>query len=331
MQRALRRSLATFAAIALISAALPAATVGSTPPPTLTGEFLSAWPIPLYESGSSVDVVASCNATGTSTIAWSAAGNAYGPYPGTFVETGTATIGPLDGSASYVNGIPLGRVLSIDAFFTINSSVGQVSGSKRLTTSTDSQGGCADLVNYTLPDGSGPVNGEFRRLFSNNMTYDALVDAGGMLYLDSGTVGTSLERFIGTGITQVNVVQEALSSSTQVAASSNGRTTGGGQVGGVAFGFNALADKSGPKGRCAVVDADADVIVKCLNVSTIVVSGNKAYVFGNATYNGAALTYRMDVTDNGEPGIGLDRWSIQLSNGWSAGGTLSEGNVQVSA
>jgi len=331
MQRTLRQAGSTLAAIVLISAALPAATVASTPPPTLTSEFLSAWPIPLNEAGSSLDVVASCNATGTSTIAWSAAGNAYGPYPGTFVETGTATIGPLDGSAGYVNGIPLGQVLSIDAFFTIDSPVGQVSGSKRLTTSAGSQGGCADLTNFTLPDGSGPVNGEFRRLFSNDMTYDALVDAGGALYLDTGNAGTLLERFLGTGMAEVNVVQESLWNATQVPASVKGRATGGGHSGGIAFGFNALSDKSGPKGRCAVVDADADVMVKCLDATKVVVAANRAYVYGNATINGSAVTYRIDVTDNGEPGIGVDRWSIQLSNGWTAGGTLSEGNVQVSA
>jgi hypothetical protein len=327
----MRKAALVAAATALIAAALPAAAVASTPPPTLSTEFLSAYPIPLYEAGSSLDVVASCNPTGTSTIAWSAAGNAYGPYPGTFVETGTATVGPQDGSADYVNGIPLGQVLSIDAFFTIDSSVGQVSGSKRLTTSAGSMGGCAELVDF-LPPGSGtPVNGEFRRVFSNNMTYDALVDAGGALYLDTGTVGTLLERFLGTGMAEINVVQEALSNSTQVPASAKGRATGGGHVGGVAFGFNALSDKSGPKGRCAVVDADADVMVKCLDVTKMVVATNRAYVYGNALFNGSAVTYRIDVTDNGEPGIGVDRWSIQLSNGWTAGGTLSEGNVQVSA
>jgi hypothetical protein len=39
----------------------------------------------------------------------------------------------------------------------------------------------------------------------------------------------------------------------------------------------------------------------------------------------------MTVTDAAESGAGADSWSISLSNGYSAGGTLSEGNVQVSA
>ena len=39
-------------------------------------------------------VTGSCNAAGTSTIGFSAAGVASGPFPGTFTETGTLTIGP---------------------------------------------------------------------------------------------------------------------------------------------------------------------------------------------------------------------------------------------
>lgn len=39
-----------------------------------------------------------CNADGSGTITWRATGIAVGPYPGTFTETGTATIGPGIGS-----------------------------------------------------------------------------------------------------------------------------------------------------------------------------------------------------------------------------------------
>lgn len=39
----------------------------------------------------------------------------------------------------------------------------------------------------------------------------------------------------------------------------------------------------------------------------------------------------MTVVDAAESGAGADTWSISLSNGWAAGGSLTEGNVQVSA
>jgi hypothetical protein len=54
-----------------------------------------------------------------------------------------------------------------------------------------------------------------------------------------------------------------------------------------------------------------------------------AALFGNATINGVATTYRIDVDDVGEPGAGNDIFAIQTASGYAAGGTLLRGNVQV--
>ncbi len=52
------------------------------------------------------------------------------------------------------------------------------------------------------------------------------------------------------------------------------------------------------------------------------------HIEGTCEANGAACTYSVDVADNGEPGR-LDTFYISLSNGYSAGGTLAGGNIQL--
>lgn len=306
---------------------LPGVTLAADPPPTLTGEFLSAFPTAIPTS--TVDIVATCDPAGTSTIAWSVSGTAFGPYPGTFVETGTATVGPQTAPA-YVNGIQLGYLVTVEAFFAIDSPTGQVIGSKRLTGSGPFDlGGCRDLDGFRLPDGTS-ASGTFRRVNAQTMSYEAIVIAGDAAFLDSGTTGVLLEHFAGTGMTEIDAVQEGFASSQQaLVPAAGGRATGGGRVGDVTFGFNAAGDVTGARGRCAVVDASADVMVKCLDVGSVVVSGTGATIVGNALANGVAVRYRMEVADLEESGSGSDRWTIRLSNGYATGGLLTEGNIQI--
>jgi Neocarzinostatin family len=114
-----------------------------------------------------------------------------------------------------------------------------------------------------------------------------------------------------------------------------GQVTGGGQLaasvnGQVAFGFNAKSTNNSVKGECTVVDtAGADTKVKCLDATVMVQVGNTATFFGNATVNGVATVYRIDVTDNGEPGSALDTFNIVTASGYSTGGVIARGNIQV--
>lgn len=119
--------------------------------------------------------------------------------------------------------------------------------------------------------------------------------------------------------------------------STPGQVTGGGHVLNpidgeeVAFGFNAKADATRINGNCTVVDKAPirNVKIKCLTVDSLVQSGNTATFFGQAEINGVTTNYRIDVTDNGEPGAGSDTFTIQTGSGYAAGGTLDNGNVQV--
>jgi hypothetical protein len=115
--------------------------------------------------------------------------------------------------------------------------------------------------------------------------------------------------------------------------STPGQASGGGhiEVGGnrIAFGFNARSGAGGFQGSCNVIDQTNNVMVRCTDVTALVISGNAATVFGHATVNGVATTYRIDAVDNGEPGKGVDTFSIQTGTGYSRSGVLTGGNVQV--
>jgi Tol biopolymer transport system component len=120
-------------------------------------------------------------------------------------------------------------------------------------------------------------------------------------------------------------------------ASTPGQVSGGGQVENaaddpaIAFGFTAKSDAQGMKGECTVVDITPvkNVKVKCTSVTSMTISGTHASIFGAATLNGAATTYRIDVDDLAEPGRNRDTFRIQLATGYAASGTLTGGNIQI--
>ena len=114
----------------------------------------------------------------------------------------------------------------------------------------------------------------------------------------------------------------------------NSKITGGGTVnvtnGKGSFAIVALTKSTGqPQGNLTYQDHVLGMIVKSTQVTSVVVSGTHAQVYGKATINGAgSYDFLVDLNDNGEPGT-ADTFHIQLSNGYTAGGTLTGGNVQV--
>jgi hypothetical protein len=113
-----------------------------------------------------------------------------------------------------------------------------------------------------------------------------------------------------------------------------GQVTGGGWIveagENVSFGFNAQADEAGgaAKGNCNVIDHATKMQIKCLTVDSLVVTPTHATFFGQARVDGATTDYRIDVDDLGEPGL-ADTFKIQLDTGYTAGGTLEGGNIQI--
>lgn len=314
---------------ALVLAAAAARAEAQTLPATLSGEFFSDLDVQMFNGV--------CNPDGTSTITYYTSGVAAGPYAGTYTESGTATIGPASG-AGFANGFELGTITTLDAFFTVDSPAGQVTGTKHLTVPGTGQGACYEVQNRPLP--GGPLfTGVFRRLCACNgaflLSYDATIKTLEGTFGDSGGSDLFLEQFEGAvssgSIGQERLFNEAFRSGQTdvVPLASAGQVTGGGQVGDIVFGLTAKADAKGTKGECTVVDQVTGTKVKCLTATTFLQSGNHATVIGSATVNGVPATYRIDVFDNAEPGRGADSFAIQTSTGYSAGGTLTEGNIQL--
>jgi hypothetical protein len=117
-------------------------------------------------------------------------------------------------------------------------------------------------------------------------------------------------------------------------STSNEKVTGGGSIlvtgGKGTFGLNAMASSpTTPQGNVTYQDHPTGMTVKSTVITALVVFGNHARIFGKATINGAgSFDFVVDVDEAGEPG-GSDKFAIQLSNGYTAGGTLSGGNIQI--
>jgi hypothetical protein len=95
----------------------------SQPRPTLTGETFTGVPT----------VTATCDPTSNSTINYSVSGTATGPYPGTFTESGTATLGPQGIFIDPGNPNAPGNLVSFSATFTIQAATGvQIFGAMQL-------------------------------------------------------------------------------------------------------------------------------------------------------------------------------------------------------
>ena len=114
-----------------------------------------------------------CNPSGTSSFDFEASGPAIGPYPGTFTETGTITIGPQTSGF-------IAPVLTLTASFTISSPAGDVTGTKSFTGPSDPllfQGGfCLDA----------PAVQRGANLINAGVTYDARIETADGTFHDTG-------------------------------------------------------------------------------------------------------------------------------------------------
>jgi hypothetical protein len=114
------------------------------------------------------------------------------------------------------------------------------------------------------------------------------------------------------------------------------KSTDGGSIpipGGIGtFGIVAMASSTGfVKGDVEYQDHVTGMNLKSTMITAIVVDGTHARIFGKAMINGSgSYDFVIDVDDLGEPGIGSDKFGIQVSNGYTAGPSkLSGGNIQI--
>jgi len=116
------------------------------------------------------------------------------------------------------------------------------------------------------------------------------------------------------------------------------KVTGGGRLtaaNGDKATFGGSAFGSGPSGEEEYQDHGdvAAMNVHSISVEAVTCSADKtsASIFGFATIDGGgSFVFRIDVRDLGEPGAGVDRYRIRLSNGYDSGNQLLVGgNIQI--
>jgi expansin (peptidoglycan-binding protein) len=110
-------------------------------------------------------------------------------------------------------------------------------------------------------------------------------------------------------------------------ASGRGSIIGQGDT--ATFNFRANLTGNRPSGSLTFSDATAGISITKAKVRTLSFSGTSADLGGNARLgDGTRVTYSVSVTDNSSDGSS-DTFSISLSNGYSAGGTLTNGDIDV--
>jgi hypothetical protein len=98
------------------------------------------------------------------------------------------------------------------------------------------------------------------------------------------------------------------------------------------LGLTAKANASGtPSGNLTYQDHGTLArTVKSTAITSVTVTGNCARILGTANVNGTpGVGFQVDVCDNDEPGKDADTFSIVMLDGYTAGGTLGGGNVQI--
>ncbi len=95
------------------------------------------------------------------------------------------------------------------------------------------------------------------------------------------------------------------------------------------FGFNVKSSGDSTTGHLTYIDHSTKMKVKSETMSSLVITDNKATFTGDCKIDGVGgYTFTVEVEDNGEPGKN-DIFNISLSDGYSAGGTLGGGNIQI--
>jgi hypothetical protein len=87
-------------------------------------------------------------------------------------------------------------------------------------------------------------------------------------------------------------------------------------------------EKTGITGGLSYSDSALGIFLASTRVTTLTINGNSAHIVGTGKNNRKNVNFTVDVTDNGYPGNN-DFFSIQLSNGYSASGNLTTGDLSV--
>ncbi len=114
--------------------------------------------------------------------------------------------------------------------------------------------------------------------------------------------------------------------------STPGKVTAGGWIRAEKHSFGLNVQSTGattaPKGQVTYRDDTANVSLKSVTLTSVIISGTHGTIRGTGVVNGTQeVAFRIDVDDLGEPGAS-DRFSISWA-GYGNDGVLNGGNVQV--
>jgi hypothetical protein len=109
----------------------------------------------------------------------------------------------------------------------------------------------------------------------------------------------------------------------------SGRGSIDGQGDEATFEFHATQSDDRPTGSLSFSDPATGISITKAKVRTLTFDGNSADLGSTARLgDGMTVTYSVTVTDNTSNG-GTDTFFITLSNGYSARGSLTNGDIQI--
>jgi hypothetical protein len=167
--------------------ASPAQAAKPVAPQTLTHENFSGTP-----TFSNV----ACNSNGTSSFDYTVSGEATGPYPGPFTESGHVTIAQQDTVhelqfGPFTTRWRTGSVATLQASFAIESSAGTVTGT-RILAQPGGTGSCQNTVQTFASGFSGTSPATFREADVDGISYQAMIATGKRTYCDHGRSVTQM-------------------------------------------------------------------------------------------------------------------------------------------
>ena len=287
-------------------------TASAQTPSTLYGENLTGAPVVTYN----------CIAVDRSTISFTVSGvtNTGSPYPGTFIESGVATITPGSNSSNPK------AVTSFSSSFVITSGSNEITGTKQLTQDT------------IIATGLGFCD-QFLRSFGIATTYDARIRTPYGTYADRGKALVALNE--GTNYSPSNFVSFFTSDlqAPVLVPTEAAKVTGGGSLVGVvgveaSSGFVIQRKIAGGDitGQWQFVNRTTGDIVHSIAITDLVVSGNMATFSGfcrNERAPGASCSFKVTAQDKGQASLVLpDSYSVTGQGFTGASGAL-KGNVKI--
>jgi hypothetical protein len=197
-----------------------------------------------------------------------------------------------------------------------------------------SAGGSSEIVNLVINGQAITVTGEPNQTI--NLPLGGQVIINEQTSTRQGDITVNALHVIIPGVADV-IIASAHADITCAKASCPGKdfVTGGGWI--IApsgskgtFGVAGGIMGKGLWGHLTYIDHGANLRVKGMSVTGYTVTApNSRRIKGTCEINGLPGTYTVEVTDNGEPGKGKDLFTITLSNGYTAGGLLEGGNIQL--